>query len=104
MYMYIYIHIHLSISYIHIYIQVRSPKMERRLRQSAGDGPQQRALPGSASALDEQRPHPRQLSGISDRGTWGSPRFPLKGSFKGDIDIGIDMDVDIDIALDARGT
>ena len=38
------------------------------------------------------------------RGAWGSPRFPLKGSFKGDIDIGIDIDVDINIALDARGT
>ena len=24
----------------------------------------------------------------------GNPRFPLKGSFKGDIDIGIDIDVD----------
>ena len=36
------------------------------------------------------------------RGTPGIPRFPLKGSFKGDIDIGIDIDVDID--LDARGT
>ena len=36
--------------------------------------------------------------------TWGSPRFPLKGSFKGDVDIGIDIDVDIDLALDARGT
>ena len=32
--------------------------------------------------------------------TWGSPRFPLKGSFKGDIDI----NVGIDLALDARGT
>ena len=31
----------------------------------------------------------------------GSPRFPLKGSFKGDVDIGIDIDVDIvDIELD----
>ena len=29
----------------------------------------------------------------------GSPRFPLKGSFKGDIDI--DVDVDIDMTLDA---
>ena len=28
--------------------------------------------------------------------TPGSPRFPLKGSFKGDIDMGIDVDVDID--------
>ena len=28
-----------------------------------------------------------------------SPRFPLKGSFKGDI--GIDIDVDMDIDLDA---
>ena len=24
-----------------------------------------------------------------------SPRFPLKGSFKGDVDVGIDIDVDI---------
>ena len=32
----------------------------------------------------------------------GSPRFPLKGSFKGDIDIDIDVDMDID--LDARET
>ena len=37
-------------------------------------------------------------------GDLGSPRFPLKGSFKGDIGTGIDIDVDIDIALDAWGT
>ena len=36
------------------------------------------------------------------RGTPGSPRFPLKGSFKGDI--GIDMDVDVDIEWDDRET
>ena len=37
-------------------------------------------------------------------GTPGSPRFPFKGSFKGDIDIiGIDIDVDMDIGLDALG-
>ena len=29
-----------------------------------------------------------------------SPRFPLKGSFNGDVDIGID----VDIALDDRET
>ena len=29
----------------------------------------------------------------------GSPRFPLKGSFKGDIDIDIDVDVDIDVDM-----
>ena len=28
-------------------------------------------------------------------GTPGSPRFPLKGSLKGDADTGIDIDVDI---------
>ena len=38
---------------------------------------------------------------LDARGTPGSPRFPLKGSFKGDI--GIDIDVDMDIDLDARG-
>ena len=27
----------------------------------------------------------------------GNPRFPLKGSFKGDVDIGIDIDIDVDI-------
>ena len=32
----------------------------------------------------------------------GKPRFPLKGSFKGDVDIGIDRDVDIE--LDHRET
>ena len=34
------------------------------------------------------------------------PRFPLRGSFKGDVDIGIDRDVDIDVDtdLDAWGT
>ena len=42
--------------------------------------------------------------GQSTREILGNPRFPLKGSFKGDIDIAIDMDVDIDIALDDRGT
>ena len=31
----------------------------------------------------------------------GSSRFPLKGSFKGDIDIVVDVDVDIDMTLDA---
>ena len=31
-----------------------------------------------------------------------SPRSPLKGSFKGDIDVGIDIDVDIE--LDDRET
>ena len=36
-------------------------------------------------------------------GTPGSPRFPLKGSLKGVLDIGIDMDVDIlDTELDAH--
>ena len=34
----------------------------------------------------------------------GNPRFLLKSSFKGDVDIGIDIDVDIDIELDARET
>ena len=34
----------------------------------------------------------------------GNPRFPLKGSLKGDIDVAIDIDVDIDIDLDDRGT
>ena len=35
----------------------------------------------------------------------GIPRFPLKGSFKGDVDIGIDIDVgNIDAGLDAWGT
>ena len=34
------------------------------------------------------------------RGTYlDGPRFPLKGSFKGDIDTGIDIDVDIDVDL-----
>ena len=33
---------------------------------------------------------------LDARGTPGSPRFPLKGFFKGDIDIGIDVDADID--------
>ena len=33
------------------------------------------------------------------------PRSPLKGSLKGDVDIGIDIDVDIiNIALDDRET
>ena len=33
------------------------------------------------------------------------PRFPLKGSFKGDVDVGIDIDVDIiDIELDDQKT
>ena len=36
--------------------------------------------------------------------TQGSPRFPLKGSFKGDVDIGMDIDVDIDMDLDDRET
>ena len=31
----------------------------------------------------------------------GSPRFPLKGSFKGDIDIGIDINVDLDSNTEA---
>ena len=35
------------------------------------------------------------------RGTPGSPRFPVKGCLKGDIDIGVDIDVDIDIGLNA---
>ena len=30
----------------------------------------------------------------------GSPRFPLKGSFTGDVDIGIDIDIDVDIDVD----
>ena len=34
--------------------------------------------------------------GLPDQGTLGSPRFPLKGSFKGDVDIGIDIDVDME--------
>ena len=34
----------------------------------------------------------------------GNPRFPLKGSLKGDIDIAIDIDVDIDIDLNDRET
>ena len=29
-----------------------------------------------------------------------SPRFPLKGSFKGDIDIGIDVDINVDVDMD----
>ena len=29
-----------------------------------------------------------------------NPRFPLKGFFKGDIDIGIDVDVDVDVDTD----
>ena len=48
---------------------------------------------------------------VSGRGL-GNPRFPLKGSSKGDIglDLDVDMaskgdiDVDMDIDLDARGT
>ena len=36
------------------------------------------------------------LKGLDDRETQGSPRFPLEGSFKGDVDIGIDIDVDIE--------
>ena len=35
----------------------------------------------------------------SDRETYGSPRFPLRGSFKGDMDTGMDIDVDIDVDL-----
>ena len=27
----------------------------------------------------------------------GNPRFPLKGSFKGDIDVDIDTDVEVDL-------
>ena len=42
--------------------------------------------------------------GPSTREILGNPRFPLKGSLKGDIDIAINIDVDIDIDLDARGT
>ena len=33
-----------------------------------------------------------------------SPRFLLKGSLEGDIDIGIDKTVDTDVELDAQGT
>ena len=29
-----------------------------------------------------------------------NPRFPLKGSFKGDTDTGVDMDLDMDIDSD----
>ena len=29
----------------------------------------------------------------------GRPRFPLKGSFKGDIDMGIDIDIDMGCCL-----
>ena len=36
-------------------------------------------------------------------GLSGSPRFPLKGSFKGDMGRGIDVDVDVDIELDDLG-
>ena len=36
---------------------------------------------------------PRALLGW----TSGSPRFPLKGSFKGDIEVGLDIDEDIDL-------
>ena len=32
--------------------------------------------------------------------TWESPRFPLKGPFKGEVDTGIDIDVDMDIDSD----
>ena len=70
----------------------------------------------AAEALPPPRPAPSHVpvsqpsiadSGslcVKARGTPGSPRFPLKGSFKGDVDVGIDIDVDIDIDLDARGT
>ena len=33
----------------------------------------------------------------------GTPRFLLKGSFKGDIGIDIDVDMDVDIDIDLEG-
>ena len=41
---------------------------------------------------------------MDDQETPGSSRFPLKGSFQGDVDRGIDVDVDVDIELDDRET
>ena len=72
------------------------PSLSGRPRQAGGGG----ALGGGPRAR-------REGAGREPRtapwGTPGSPRFPLKGSFKGDI--GIDIDVDImDIELDDRGT
>ena len=34
----------------------------------------------------------------------GNPRFPLKGSFKGDVDIGIDVGVGMDTDSDGADT
>ena len=36
-----------------------------------------------------------QVPKCSEKVLIGNPRFPLKGSFKGDRDMGIDIDVDI---------
>ena len=47
--------------------------------------------------IQEPPPHLEDVLANVLRGTSGSPRFLLKGSLKGDIDIGIDRDVDVDI-------
>ena len=52
-------------------------------------------MSGTASSL-----LPAQLPGCLLGSSWESPRFPLKGSFKGDIDTSIDIDVDMDIDSD----
>ena len=56
--------------------------------------------PGVAQLLQQNR-HPDDKS---SHAAWRprGPRFPLKGSFKGDVDIG--MDIAVDIALDDRET
>ena len=42
-----------------------------------------------------------QASGSFGQASWETPSFPLKGSFKGDIDIGIDMDINVEIDIDS---
>ena len=34
------------------------------------------------------------------RSFWERPRFPLKGSFQGDVDRGIDIEMDINVDMD----
>ena len=86
--------------YIYVYIKRRHPEPALSPREALSHGCGGAALRSRREDARRSRAAKYPNVGYYNRALKASPRFPLKGFSKGDVDIGVDIDVDMDVDSD----